>query len=37
MMKERKGPQLDSERLVIRGAEQKFLNANVSSNQIIFD
>ena len=34
MMKEKKGPLLDSERLLIRGAEQKFVNANISSSDL---
>jgi len=37
MMKERKGPLLESERLLVRGVEQKFINANVSADQIVFD
>ena len=34
MARERKGPTLDSERLVIRGAEEKFLGADIKSNDL---
>jgi hypothetical protein len=37
MMKERKGPLLDTERLLVRGVEQKFVNANVSSADLSLD
>ena len=37
MMRERKGPLLDSERLLIRGQEQKFVGAHVSSQQLNLD
>lgn len=34
MMREKKGPLLDSEKLVIRGAEQKFIGAAVKSTDL---
>ena len=34
MMKERKGPKLDTEKLLIRGQEQTFVGATVSSDQL---
>ena len=34
MMRERKGPVLDSERLLIRGVEQKFIGQTVSSEDL---
>jgi minichromosome maintenance protein 10 len=35
MMRERKGPTLDSEKLVIRGAEQNFIGADIKSKDLI--
>ena len=34
MMKEITGPKLDSEKMVIRGAEQKLINASVNNSNI---
>ena len=34
MMRERKGPKLDNEKLLIRGQEQTFVGATVSGDQL---
>ena len=35
MIRERKGPVLDGEKLLIRGAEQKFINATIDRNDLV--
>lgn len=37
MIREKKGPKLDSEHLLVRGAEQKFVNRTVSSGDVRLD
>ena len=37
MMRERKGPMLDSEKLIIRGQEESFVGATVKSKELNLD